>query len=71
MSKAIAPVAAEIIPGRPPIKDMITAIQNEAYSPTIGSTPAIIENAIASGIRASATTIPAKISPLVLENFLV
>lgn len=30
----------------------MTAIQNEAYSPTIGSTPAIIENAIASGIKA-------------------
>ena len=34
---------------------------NEAYKPTIGSTPAIIENAIASGIKAKATTIPASI----------
>jgi SulP family sulfate permease len=31
-----------------------TAMINEAYKPTIGSTPAIIENAIASGIKAKA-----------------
>jgi hypothetical protein len=37
------------------------AMINAAYNPTIGSTPAIIENAIASGINASATTIPASI----------
>jgi hypothetical protein len=35
---------------------MITAIENEAYKPTFGSTPAMIENAMASGIRARATT---------------
>ena len=29
-TSAIAPVAAEIIPGRPPAKAMITAIENEA-----------------------------------------
>ena len=47
---------------------MVTAIQKEAYNPTIGSTPAIIEKAIASGIKAMATTIPAKISPLIFPN---
>jgi hypothetical protein len=34
---------------------------NEVYKPTIGSTPAMMENAIASGIKAKATTIPASI----------
>ena len=68
MTKAIAPVAAEIIPGRPPTKLMTTAIQNEAYKPTFGSTPAIIEKAMASGIKARATTNPDKMSPRTLEN---
>ena len=44
-------VAAEIIAGRPPRKEMATAIVNDANSPTRGSTPAMIENAIASGIH--------------------
>ena len=57
-TSAIAPVAAEIMPGRPPEKAMMIAIENEAYSPTFGSTPAIIEKEIASGIRARATTRP-------------
>ena len=64
----IAAVAAEIIPGRPPAKALITAIENEAYSPTFGSTPAMIEKAIASGIRARATTRPANMSPRTFEN---
>ena len=68
MTNAIAPVAAEIIPGRPPTKLMTTAIQKEAYKPTFGSTPAIIEKAMASGIKARATTSPDKISPRTLEN---
>ena len=68
MSSAIAPVAAEIMPGRPPVKAMITAMEKEAYKPTFGSTPAIIEKAMASGINASATTSPASRSFLVLEN---
>ena len=68
INSAIAPVAADIMPGRPPTKAIITAIQNEAYKPTFGSTPAIIEKAIASGIRASATTIPASTSPRTLES---
>ncbi len=68
MTKAIAPVAAEIIPGLPPRKAITTAIQNEAYNPTIGSTPAMIEKAIASGIRASPTTNPARTSPRMFPN---
>ncbi|WP_234878859.1 hypothetical protein [Mycobacteroides salmoniphilum] len=35
---------------------------NDANRPTRGSTPAITENEIASGIRASATTRPARTS---------
>lgn len=62
----MAPVAAEIIPGRSPTKAITTAIQNEAYRPTLGSTPAMIEKAIASGIKANATTVPARISPRTL-----
>ena len=68
ITSAIAPVAAEIIPGRPPTKLITTAIQNDAYKPTFGSTPAIIEKAIASGIKASATTKPDNVSPRILEN---
>ena len=67
-STAMAPVAAEIIPGRPPTKAMTTAIQKDAYSPTFGSTPAIMEKAIASGMRASATTVPAITSRRGFEN---
>ena len=65
---AVAAVTADIMPGRPPVNAVITAIENEAYKPTLGSTPAIIENAIASGIRASATTSPANESPRMLVN---
>ncbi len=68
ISSAMAPVAAEIIAGRPPAKAVITAIQKEAYRPTLGSTPAIIEKAIASGIKASATTSADSTSPRTLEN---
>src|SRR5699024_9271368 len=62
MTRAIAPVAAEIIAGRPPVKAIVTAIVNEANSPTRGSTPARIENEMASGISARATTSPASTS---------
>ena len=62
MTSATAPVAAEIIAGRPPRKAMETAIVNEANSPTRGSTPAMMENEIASGISARATTRPARTS---------
>jgi hypothetical protein len=68
ISNAIAPVAADIIPGRPPTKAVITAMQNEAYNPTFGSTPAMMEKAMASGISASATTVPASKSPRTLPS---
>ena len=44
------------------------AMQKEAYNPTIGSTPAMMEKAIASGIKARATTIPESTSPRTLQN---
>ena len=68
MSSAIAPVAAEIRPGRPPRKAVTTAMQTEAYRPTCGSTPAMMEKAIASGTSAKATTSPAKRSRGTLPN---
>lgn len=62
MTNAIAPVAAEIMAGRPPTIAIVTAMVNEANKPTRGSTPAIIEKEIASGINANATTRPARTS---------
>src|SRR5699024_4876552 len=53
---------AEIIAGRLPRNAMDTAMVNEANSPTRGSTPAMMENEIASGISARATTSPARTS---------
>ena len=38
-TSAIAPVAAEIIAGRPPAIAIVTAIVNEAYRPTFGIDP--------------------------------
>ncbi len=64
----MAPVAAKIISGLPPTKAITTVIQKDAYKPTIGSTPAIIKNAIASRISARATVVPAKISPRIVPN---
>jgi hypothetical protein len=61
-TRATAPVAAEIIAGRPPVNAMVTAIVKEAKRPTRGSTPAMIENEIASGMSARATTRPASTS---------
>ncbi len=62
MTRAMAPVAAEIIARRPPTIAMVTAMVKEANRPMAGSTPAMIENEIASGIRARATTRPASTS---------
>jgi hypothetical protein len=42
------------MPGRPPANAINTAMENDAYRPTLGSTPAMIENAMASGIRTNA-----------------
>src|SRR5699024_2039325 len=62
ITSATAPVAAEIIAGLPPKNAMETAIVNDANKPTRGSTPAMMENEIASGINASATTSPPRTS---------
>jgi hypothetical protein len=62
MTSATDPVAAEIIAGRPPVMAMVTAMVNDANKPTRGSTPAMMENEMASGISASATTRPASTS---------
>lgn len=43
-------------------------MQKDAYRPTLGSTPAIIENAMASGIKARATSVPDSKSLLTLVN---
>lgn len=44
------------------------AMQKDAYKPTCGETPAMIEKAIASGINANATESPDKISARGLES---
>lgn len=62
MTRATEPVAAEIMAGRPPTTAIVTAMVNEANSPALGSTPAMMENEIASGINARATTSPASTS---------
>ncbi len=44
-------VAAEIIPGRPPVTGETQAMAKEAKRPTFGSTPAMTEKPIALGIK--------------------
>ena len=67
---AIAPVAPEIMPGRPPIEEVIRPRKTADHKPTIGSTPAINEKAMASGTRASATVNPDKVSSFQFPFFL-
>ena len=62
ITTANAPVAPEIMPGRPPINAVIRPTMKAAYRPTSGWTPATKANATASGTRAKATVSPAKIS---------
>ena len=62
ITTAIAPVAPEIMPGRPPKTAVIKPTINAAYKPTSGSTPATKANAIASGTSARATVKPDKTS---------
>ena len=59
---AIAPVAPEIIPLRPPKTDVIRPTIKAAYKPTNGSSFATNAKAMASGTRASATVKPERIS---------
>src|SRR5699024_11765304 len=61
-TSATAQVAAEIMAGRPPTTAMVIGMMKEENRPTFGSTPAMMEKEIASGISASATTRPASIS---------
>lgn len=61
---ATAPVAPEIIPGRPPNIDVIKARTKAAYNPVNGENPGIKAKAIASGTKAKATVNPERISVL-------
>jgi hypothetical protein len=54
-------VAEVIIPLLPPTMAIVIDRQNAPKRPTLGSTPAIPEKAIASGIIAKATTKPERI----------
>ena len=67
INSAIAPVAAEIMPGRPRKGDDHRNTER-GVQPHPGSTPAIMENAMASGMSASATTKPASRSLRILES---
>ena len=67
-TKAMDPAAADIIAVLPPKIAVITEIQNDEYTPIIGSTPATIVKPITSGIKAIHTTNPAKRSNLILPN---
>ena len=66
ITTAIAPVAPEIMPGRPPIIEVTIPMVNAAYRPTRGPTPANNAKATASGTRARATVNPDKKSFLAL-----
>ena len=68
INSAIEPVAAEIMAGRPPAREMMIAIQKEVYSATMGLTLAIAANAKDSGINASDTVIPERTSVLSEES---
>ena len=58
ISRAVEPVAEVIMAMRPPTTAMVSDRQKAPNSPTCGSTPAMPENAMASGIMAKATTKP-------------
>ena len=61
---ATAPVAPEIIPGRPPRIEVTNPIMKAAYNPVKGESPAMMAKATASGIKARATVNPDKTSVL-------
>ena len=58
----MAPVAPDIIPGRPPNTEVINPIIKAPYKPTIGDTPATKAKATASGTKAKATVNPERMS---------
>ena len=55
ITTAMAPVAPEIIPGRPPNSEVISPIIKAPYRPTSGGMPATKAKATASGTSAKAT----------------
>lgn len=61
---AIAPVAPDIMAGRPPSREVMKPITNAAYKPVRGEKPASSAKAIASGTNANATVVPDRISVL-------
>ena len=61
---AMAPVAPQIIPGRPPNAAVINPTKTADQRPTMGLTPAMNEKAMASGTRRSDTVIPDRVSSL-------
>ena len=67
MTTAMAPVAPDIIPGRPPAMEVTIPIIKAPYNPTKGSTPATKAKATASGTKARATVSPERISSLGLK----
>ncbi len=69
ITTANAPAAPEIMPGRPPIIEVIKQIIKAAYSPVSGETCAINAKAMASGTIARATVRP--LSKLVLISWLL
>ena len=69
MTTAMAPVAPEIIPGRPPKIEVTNPIIKAPYKPTMGDMPATKAKATASGTSAKATVIPDKRSFLILPPF--
>lgn|GEM_PF-5909792 len=62
ITSATEPAAAVTIAGRPPRKDMPRQSTTEAIRLTVGSTPAITEKEITSGISARAVITPARVS---------
>ena len=70
ITTAIAPVAPEIIPGRPPNTAVIKPTIKAAYKPTNGPTPATKAKAIASGTNAKATVRPDSTSFFRLDTLL-
>ena len=62
ITSATEPAAAVTIAGRPPSNDMLIHSTTEASRLTLGSTPAITEKEITSGINASAVITPASAS---------
>ena len=66
ITTAIAPVAPEIIPGRPPKIEVTKPIIKAPYKPTIGEIPATKAKATASGTKAKATVSPDKMSFFIL-----